>query len=152
MATDSLNKKLKPLLVDLSSDERAQVEQAVANIPKVNQLNHTEMIGAGNDKFFANNPLNKRTKDQSLNENLVFNALIKNIGSSGASKNTSFSLPSIPSFGSAHTDTAAAPSKSVTVQFKAPDGSGDVSAAFSSEADVSKMLDMIKQTGMRVGV
>jgi hypothetical protein len=124
--------------------------QAIANLPKARPLNRRELVGAGNDKFFSNNPLNQQTKEQSLNENLVFNALIKNLGTQ-SDKKQAFNLPSIPTLGDSAA-TVAAPSKTVTVQFKAPDGSGGVSAAFNSEADVSKLLDMIKQSGMRVGV
>jgi len=149
LTTDSLNKKLKPFLALLGQDERYQVKQAVANIPKANPLRHSEMVGAGNDKFFANNPLNKNQKEQSLNQNLVFNALTKNLGNA-SSKSPAFAMPSIPTLGTQPT-AAPAPSKTVTVQFKAPDGSGGVSGTFNSDADVSKMLDMIKQSGMRVG-
>jgi hypothetical protein len=141
LAKDNLSKKLQPLLAKLGVDEQSQVMQAIANLPKARPLNRRELVGAGNDKFFSNNPLNQQTKEQSLNENLVFNALIKNLGTQ-SDKKQAFNLPSIPTLGDSAA-TVAAPSKTVTVQFKAPDGSGGVSAAFNSDTDVSKMLDMI---------
>lgn len=44
-----------------------------------------------------------------------------------------------------------APAKNYTVEFKAPSGGQAVTARFGSEADVAKMLDILKNSGMSVG-
>lgn len=147
---ESIEKQLEPLMQGMDDDVRQQIKQALANIPQVRTLPFSTALTPSN-KLLGDNPLNKKYRDASNNESLVYKALLDNLGNS-STKKTTFNLPSIPSLGESSTGTVAAPSKTVSVQFKAPDGGSDVSATFGSEADVSKMLDMIKQSGMRVGV
>ncbi|WAR42938.1 tape measure protein [Methylomonas rapida] len=138
-------------LAGLDPETADQVREAMANVPEAKQLKANRFTSLDFTGFL--NKRNEPIREQSIREGYAFKALLDNLGkvSSKTLGDGGFKIPSIPTLPTTESATMAPPSKTITLQFKAPDGSGQVAAAFNSEADVSKMLDILKQSGARVG-
>lgn len=142
--------KLRPLLAGIDSETKDQVNQLVENLPKL----HINYTNRGRTQMLSETPMDVQRRDTAKNEGMVFNALLKKLGSGASfnlpeSKMPAIKMPEIPSF--EPSQTMSSPAKTINVQFKAPDGGQAVNAAFSTESDVNKMLDILKTSGMRVG-
>jgi len=143
-----LAEKLKPLLAGADAETSQQVKQLLNNMPLLHDVG-----SYGSARAF-----DKQTRETAKNEKLVFDALLSKLGNAStaasAIKIPALKMPELklPDLNQPQPQTMAAPSKTVTVQFKAPDGGQAVNATFSTESDVNKMLDILKSSGMRVGV
>ena len=148
----TLAEKLRPILAGADAETSSQVQQLLNNMPLLHDVG----------RYGQSSAFDKQTKETARNEKLVFDALLKKLGNADtklnlpeakfpALKMPEIKLPELtPSQASSAPTTASIPAKH-TVKFEAPDGQS-ATASFNSEAEVYKMLDVLKSSGARVGL
>ncbi|WP_367154644.1 tape measure protein [Methylomonas sp. HYX-M1] len=160
VAQQSIQQPLQALMQQLDTQTAEQVRQILAYVPKLRVYrNANKLTSSVGDNF-----IDQRQEAAAKRDQTVFDAMLSKLGSgnplSGLSAKiqqaATVKVPSIPSInlpqvGLPTSAEAAQAGQAVRVRFESPAGQA-VTARFSSQADVQKMLDVLRQSGATVGV